>query len=257
VINWPIVLSAFYAGLTLTCYLAARESRRRHFSAAAGRLLSGLSLTTAFVAIGLIVSAASPSTGVAPTASRQSPSSQATVTRSGHAQPAFVALPPSSVFSPPSAVLLPAASTPASINTVPRLQISSLNIDEPIQIIPIRDGQWDLTDLGAGIGRLTTTGARPGDEWAMVLVGHVHLAGTKRGPFAYLPRLKKNAEVIYQAGGTNYVYRVETISRAAPEDVNRLYLADGSRLLLVTCTDWDATQRIYTNRLIVQARLEN
>jgi LPXTG-site transpeptidase (sortase) family protein len=131
-----------------------------------------------------------------------------------------------------------------------------LNIDEPVQTIPIHDGEWDLTTLGTGVGWLTTTGARPGDAWAMAFIGHITVSAKEHGAFAYLQKIQKDAEVIYQLAGNNYIYYVESISRAGPNDVNRLYLADGKSLLLITCTDWDETQRVYASRLVVQARLK-
>ena len=131
-----------------------------------------------------------------------------------------------------------------------------MNIDESVQTIPIHDGEWDLTTLGTDIGWLTTTGARPGEAWAMVFIGHITVSAKEHGAFAYLQKIQKDAEVIYAAAGIRYVYQVENISRAGANEVNRLYLADGKSLLLITCTDWDETQRVYANRLVVQARLK-
>lgn len=256
-INWPIVLGAFCAGLALTFYLAAREKIRNRVSPSAavtGRLLGGLSLMAACAAVGLFVSAASRSSS-ALTLPTPSPSSfdirHSTFVTPPTQQPHDAAL------LSPSSFVLPPTQQPSNAALLPRLQIPSLNIDEPIQTVPIHDGQWDLTTLGTEIGWLATTGARPGDALAMVFVGHITVSEKEHGPFAYLQKIQKDAEVIYRAAGTSYVYQVESISRAGSFDVNRLYLADGNSLLLITCTDWDSTQRVYTNRLMVQARLEN
>ena len=252
-INWPIVLAAFCAGLTLTCLLAARGSSGTPSSPSSRWLLSSLALISTCLAIGLIASAAfqSLTTPTPLPGSFITWSSPSSVAQSG---------PPSSVSTsptPPSFFLLPSSSpTPASTDTPPRLQIPSLNIDEPVQTIPIHDGEWDLTALGTEIGWLTTTGARPGDAWAMVFIGHITVSAKEHGAFAYLQKIQKDAEVIYQFAGNSYVYRVENISRAGPTEVNRLYLADGKSLLLITCTDWDETQRVYASRLVVQARLK-
>jgi len=90
----------------------------------------------------------------------------------------------------------------------------------------------------------------------MVFIGHITVSAKEHGAFAYLQKIQKDAEVIYAAAGIRYVYQVENISRAGANEVNRLYLADGKSLLLITCTDWDETQRVYANRLVVQARLK-
>ncbi|MCS6911414.1 MAG: sortase, partial [Anaerolineales bacterium] len=136
-----------------------------------------------------------------------------------------------------------------------RLRIARLNVDAPIVTIPIVNGQWDLTTLGADVGWLTTTGAFPGDKLAMALVGHITTERLTRGAFADLERIKPGDEIVYILGEVEYVYEVRRRSRIAPENVKALYMPDGQTLLLLTCTDWDAEGKRYANRLLVEAEL--
>src|SRR5574341_724758 len=54
-----------------------------------------------------------------------------------------------------------------------RVIIPSLGVDEAIIPIPIVDGAWDLSQLTTQVGWLISTGERPGEGLAMVLIGHV------------------------------------------------------------------------------------
>jgi LPXTG-site transpeptidase (sortase) family protein len=147
------------------------------------------------------------------------------------------------------------ANEPPPVTQPTRLQIPSLNLDQPITVVPIREGLWDLDRLGAQVGWLTATGAYPEDKWAMVLVGHITLTTLERGAFADLEEIKKGAIVTYHVNEMEYVYEVREKRRVAPEDVEALYVPDGKVLLLMTCTDFDHLDRTYANRLLVRAEL--
>lgn len=152
----------------------------------------------------------------------------------------------------PTAVL---AAEPPAVTEPARLQITSLNLEAPITVVPIRDGLWDLDRLGAQVGWLTSTGAYPEDKWAMVLVGHITLTTLERGAFADLEKIKYGAVIIYRVNGIEYVYEVREKGRVAPADVEALYVPDGKVLLLMTCTDFNNLDRTYANRLLIRAEL--
>jgi LPXTG-site transpeptidase (sortase) family protein len=137
----------------------------------------------------------------------------------------------------------------------PRLLIPSLNVDEAIVTLPLVNGEWDLTPLAENVGWLESTGARPGAEWAMVLTGHVSRDTGLGGPFADLQFVRREATVIYRAEGFDYVYAVREKMQIEPADVKRLFVRDGSQLLLVTCTNWDFIHFEYDQRLLVRAEL--
>jgi LPXTG-site transpeptidase (sortase) family protein len=137
----------------------------------------------------------------------------------------------------------------------PTLVIPDLDLDQRIVAVDIANGIWDLEKLDQDIGWLPTTGGHPGDDLAMVLAGHVTVTTGRGGPFAQLRHLRIGDQVIYRAGGQDYIYAVESKETVDPEDVQRLYVPDGSRLLLLTCTNWSFFQREYTGRLLVTAKL--
>jgi LPXTG-site transpeptidase (sortase) family protein len=165
---------------------------------------------------------------------------------------------------PTNVVIRPPAESPAphlpdateeAASAPPRLLLPTLDIDQEVVDVPITNNVWDLEDLGAQVGRLETTGAFPGDDLAMVLVGHVTLTAANKGPFYDLLRLRTGDEIIYRAAGRDYVFKMVTRRGALPEDVEQLYVADGQRLLLVTCSSWDFLEFEYARRLIVEAEL--
>lgn len=166
--------------------------------------------------------------------------------------PSATLIPTTSINSAPTAVL---AQEPPPVTAPAQLQIPSLSLDKPIRIVPIRDGLWDLDHLGTEVGWLTTTGAYPEDDWAMVLVGHITLTSLERGAFADLEKIKRGAIITYQANGMEYVYEVREKRRVAPADVKALYVADGNVMLLMTCTDYNNLDRTYANRLLIRAEL--
>jgi LPXTG-site transpeptidase (sortase) family protein len=248
-IDWRLVLAAFLGGLGFALGAAAwRERRNARVSL---RLAAGMAAALAAMALAI-------------NPARAAVAAEAGQTRASPARLlAEIAAPLASAF--PGVEAPPAAGRafaeriippePVADAIPPRLIIPSLNIDENIVPIHIRDGQWDLENLGTGVGWLETTGARPGDSLAMVLAGHMTLTGAERGAFAYLQTIERGASVIYRFGDMEYIYAVTDKGRLPPGAVEPLYVADGRVLLLMTCTDWDSASRTYANRLWVRAAL--
>jgi LPXTG-site transpeptidase (sortase) family protein len=137
----------------------------------------------------------------------------------------------------------------------PRLLIPVLGVDEAVVTVSIVNGTWNMSHLNTGIGWLESTGRAPGDSLAMAFVGHVTVSAAQRGPFARLWRAHAGDEVIYRAGGTDYVYTIREKANVSPDEVRQLYVNDGRRLLLITCTGWDYLEFSYPQRLIVEAEL--
>jgi LPXTG-site transpeptidase (sortase) family protein len=136
-----------------------------------------------------------------------------------------------------------------------RLLIPSIKMAEDIQTVSIAAGLWDLASLHSQIGWLLTTGDRPGGDLAMAFVGHVTIAAGVRGPLTDLWKTSLADEIIYRAGGTDYIYSIQMKNAIQPDDVQKLYVKDGQRLILVTCTDWNYVNGRYSERLLVQAEL--
>jgi len=94
-------------------------------------------------------------------------------------------LPPSPTFVPPTATPTTATAVPSSTplpvlpGTAPefpatRLVIPTLEIDAPVEVAPIRDGIWDVSDLEQSVGHLQGTSS-PGETGNVVLAGHITL----------------------------------------------------------------------------------
>lgn len=140
-----------------------------------------------------------------------------------------------------------------------RLSIPALGrFDAPVVLLPIVNGAWDESRLGAReVGLLQTTGRWPGDAWAMVLAAHVTLEGGVRGPFYGLAALPAGARVALQTR-SGQVWRYRTVSRRLlqPSDVKAIYQRDGRRLLLLTCAAWSQSKQAYAHRLLVEAVID-
>lgn len=155
---------------------------------------------------------------------------------------------------------VPSVSAPQPIEenlpALGELIIPDIEVQQAVIPIFIRDGQWDISQIGSEIGHLETTGAFPGDRLAMTFTGHVTLPWPEIvGPFADLIFLEHGEEIIYRWNGIDYVYEVERIFRADPQAVHLLYEEDGDKLILVTCSGWDASGRAYAERLVTRAVL--
>lgn len=136
------------------------------------------------------------------------------------------------------------------------LIIPEIEVAQPIIPIFIRDGQWDISEIGGEIGHLESTGRHPHDELAMTFTGHVTLPWPDiEGPFANLIFLEHGEEIIYRWNGTDYIYEVERIFRVDPAAVDLLYQSEGNKLMLVTCSGWDFVGREYDERLVTRAVL--
>jgi len=134
-----------------------------------------------------------------------------------------------------------------------RLVIPALGIDAPVVEVPITNKTWDVSVLTYEIAHLGGS-ANPGEKNNMVLAGHVTL---KRGagPFLNLESLEAGDIAIVYAGEQPYTYRVVSKKYLAPTDVSVAFPTSDPILTLLTCTDWDAANRRYTQRVAVIAEL--
>ena len=143
----------------------------------------------------------------------------------------------------------------AQPDTSAQLIIPSLQVREAITDVPIREGQWDISQLQQQIGHLESTGQYPGDDYAMTVVGHVAEPTTGNGPFSHLTELRHGDTIVYRFGNTDYTYVIERLNWVPPSAVQMLYQPEGDKIILVTCSSWNVVEQDYTQRFIVQARL--
>ena len=143
----------------------------------------------------------------------------------------------------------------AAPTQAPQLIIPDLDLDQAVVAVPIENGSWNLDALGEQVGWLTTTGQQPGGDLAVALVGHVNIALGHPGPFGKLKELEQYDQITYRWGGVEYLYSVQSFETVEPDAVEQLYVPNGKRLLLVTCSDWSYFWSQYARRLIVTASL--
>jgi LPXTG-site transpeptidase (sortase) family protein len=115
------------------------------------------------------------------------------------------------------------------------------------------ENSWETRYLGNSVGHLEGTSWLNGMGGNIVLAGHVESETGAPGPFAYLFKVTTNDLIILQDGKQSVYYKVSSIVRAAPDDIGYVAQDGHHRLTLITCTDWDQTQRTYLGRLIVIA----
>ncbi len=253
-IDWRLVLGALAGGLALTCWLESRYRLGRSTERLV-RLLQGTAVFLAVAAASLFTYAYANPLWPQPVPPRT------VVAAAVPLSPRFTPSPlvPPSVFVMATATPQTGALPALQDNMPPEtafLHIPDLGVSQPIVDLPLANGRWDVSALGERVGRLDSTGAYPGDTLAPVFAGHMTFpasATLATGAFANLQYATYGTELIYEVDGQKIVYSVTEISRVAPEEVERLYLADGDSILLVTCTDWDADGRIYASRLLVRA----
>ncbi len=259
--NWLIILGAFGASLTAVFWLETRQKGVASQQIAILGLCSGLITITLFFFIQNQPTATTQSTffgnpvaNNAPRPKTSLPQPRITTyeieTETASASSRGQAV---STFTPHS--------NPTTVPHFPevasaRLRIAQLNLNLPIAPIPIHNQQWDVSQLGSGVGWLTTTGTHPGDKLAMAFAGHMTFPTTstlEEGAFANLQTITLGTEIIYQTDAATLFYEVTAVKRIPPDAVDQLYVADGNTLLLITCTDWDENGRVYANRLLIEA----
>ena len=87
-----------------------------------------------------------------------------------------------------------------------------------------------------------------------LLAGHVTLR-RGAGPFLHVESLEPGDMAIVYAGEQAYTYRVVSKSYIGPTDVSVAYPASDPILTLLSCTNWDAENRRYLERVAVIAEL--
>lgn len=123
------------------------------------------------------------------------------------------------------------------------LAIPAIELDTPITEVFVVDGAWEVADYAAGY--LHGTGL-PGEIGNAVLAGH---AGLRGAVFRDLGRLAAGDEILIDAAGWRYRYRVRESKNVYPTQIEVLDPTPTATLTLMTCTNWD------TQRLVVVADL--
>jgi len=134
------------------------------------------------------------------------------------------------------------------------VEVPRLGLSLPITGVPLVDGEWDVSWLGAQAGWLEGT-AFPSWRGNSALTAHVTLSDGKAGPFANLGSLKWGDKIIVHAYGYMYVYEVRVNKVIVPSDTSVLKHEEKPWLTLLTCKNYNETTGVYANRIAVRAIL--
>lgn len=135
------------------------------------------------------------------------------------------------------------------------LEIPSLDVEMKVVGIPTEKDTWDVKWLGDDAGYLTGT-AFPTTEGNTIITGHVWNLFNSQGPFFNLKKLIFGDKVMIEAWGKSYVYEVRENYLVDKTD-SEIFTQEKVRdwLTLITCENYNETNRDYNNRRIVQAVL--
>ena len=198
------------------------------------------------------------STNLVPTAERvesefSPPSTEEPVEPNPHKDPLSPTLIPTPQATESPFVGEPTPETVERAAPATRLVIPALGIDAPVVEVPIANKTWNVSLVEHEIAHLGGT-ANPGEKNNMVLAGHATL---KRGigPFYRLESLEPGDIAIVYAGEQSFRYRVARKRYVPPSEVSVVQPTVDAILTLVSCSDWDAENRTYRERVAVTAEL--
>ena len=135
------------------------------------------------------------------------------------------------------------------------LKIPGLGVEMDIVGVPLVEGEWDTSWLGARAGWLEES-AFP--TWAgnSILTGHVWDANNNPGPFADLKNLQYGDQIIIIGWNQTYVYEVRESSLVFPNKVDKVFQHEEyDYLTLLTCEMYNPLGGNYVFRRIVRAVL--
>ncbi|MEO0561063.1 MAG: sortase [Chloroflexota bacterium] len=131
--------------------------------------------------------------------------------------------------------------------------IPSVGVSAPVITSIIRDGTWDVSQLGTNVGYLQGT-SWLGDLGNIVLSGHVEMSDGRTGVFASLDEIAVGDVVLLTENGANYQYQVQDIKYVDPTDLSVVSQTSDETLTLITCSDYNFLQNTYDTRLVVVAK---
>lgn len=132
------------------------------------------------------------------------------------------------------------------------LFIPSVGIYAPVITSILREGTWDVSQLGMNVGHLQGTSwlDEPGN---VVMSGHVEMSDGRQGIFATLDEVQVGESIVVNHHGNEYAYTVRETFSVEPDDISVLYDQDIDTLTLITCADYDFLSDTYEQRLVVVA----
>jgi len=151
---------------------------------------------------------------------------------------------------------------PSVVGIPVRLKIPKINIDAKIISLGVdKDGSIEAPSGPKDVGWFET-GTRPGDNGNAIIDGHYgYWKDGEESVFDDLNKLRKGDQIyVEDENGIFYIFVVKKIMiyDASVDASNIFNSADKkSHLNLITCEgDWNATQKTYSNRLVIFADKE-
>ncbi len=138
---------------------------------------------------------------------------------------------------------------------VEHLLIPALGLDTVVKYVPFDGFTWKIAGLKQEIAWLGDT-SWPGLGKNTGLAGHVTLNDGSNGPFRYLQDLRAGDVVTLYTQENIYTYKVRESIVVNDDEFSVLKPTDDSQLTLITCTNWDKDLKIYLDRLVVYADLD-
>ncbi|NLX10222.1 MAG: class F sortase [Chloroflexi bacterium] len=142
-------------------------------------------------------------------------------------------------------------SGPRSIS-IPKLG-EQFSLPVPIVDVPIANRQWDVSGLGYYVGWLEGTTWLESDWGNTVLAAHVQLGTNNPGPFWGLGDLVPGDEIIVSEGEQDFRFQVQSVRKVDPSDWTVTAPTNGPTLTLITCTEWDRSRGVFSQRMVIQA----
>jgi sortase A len=91
-------------------------------------------------------------------------------------------------------------------------------------------------------------------QWGnTVLAAHVQLGFHNPGPFWGLGTLGPGDEIVVFEGEIERRFVVQSIQTVDPDDWTVTAPTNGPTLTLITCTEWDRNQGVFSQRMVVRA----
>lgn len=130
--------------------------------------------------------------------------------------------------------------------------IPSVGIYAPVITSFLRDGTWDVGNLGMNVGYLQGTSWLD-ESGNVVLSGHVEMADGRQGIFSTLDEVQIGESIVVTNNGEQHTYTVRELRYVEPDDISVLYDHDNDTLTLITCSDYNFFNDTYETRLVVVA----
>ncbi|NDJ75897.1 MAG: DUF11 domain-containing protein [Chloroflexi bacterium] len=123
-----------------------------------------------------------------------------------------------------------------------------------IQPLPFENGTWDISAMRWAVGWLEGTTWMEEDWGNTVLAAHLQFNFDDPGPFYNLDQLEVGDEIIVREGEyRTYTFMVTEKNTVSPDDWTVTAPTNDPTLTLITCTNWDQSYGVFSERLVVRA----